>query len=108
MTTSTTKLIAILATMTGLLVPGAASAKNSGSNNHSNFKITFGGNPPRGVTYLNNNNTIVTRRATTVVAMTAAPQIMVAVTRMTTSARRMSRSKARIPYCPATRSTLFR
>ncbi len=48
MTTSTTKLITILATAAGLLTSGSVLAKGNGSNNNgkssSNFKISFGTN----------------------------------------------------------------
>ncbi|HEX5472601.1 MAG TPA: LysM domain-containing protein [Lacipirellulaceae bacterium] len=64
MTTSTTKMMAVLAVAAGLLIPTAVFAKNKGGNNHShsNFKISFGGNPPKGIVsqkpviLLKNNN----------------------------------------------------
>jgi hypothetical protein len=60
MTTSKTNLIAIFAATAGLLLPSAASAKGPGNNNHShnnsNFKISFGGNPPKAISYLKDNH----------------------------------------------------
>ncbi|HVT26441.1 MAG TPA: LysM domain-containing protein [Lacipirellulaceae bacterium] len=64
MTTSTTKLMAVLAAAAALLIPSAAFAKGQSGNNHSHssFKISFGGNPPKAfvapkpVVLLNNNN----------------------------------------------------